>query len=137
MGKGSDSPSGLQLMDLIKGHIDEILLKERSNTSDLYLYCTGAYWVAFEKSAYWLTRICRDISVMPLKIAWLPAPFVMASVEEIRLPVIVKKLECLTDGKLRKIYRMRQAVDHKAYQTWHEKKSAAIINAMRQGAIPR
>ena len=34
--------------------------RERTNRTSIHLYCTGPYWVAFERSAYQLDRSLRS-----------------------------------------------------------------------------
>ena len=81
MANTHSQPSGLQLMELIEHNIQEILGKEESNVSEIRLYKTGRYWVAFEKSAYLLTSVSPDISLVPVAITRLSAPLVMANIE--------------------------------------------------------
>ena len=52
MRKESETPSGIRLMLLLKGHLREIMNRECANQTSIHLYCTGSYWVAFERSAY-------------------------------------------------------------------------------------
>ena len=52
MRKESEIPSGIRLMLLLKGHLREIMNRECANQTSIHLYCTGSYWVAFERSAY-------------------------------------------------------------------------------------
>ena len=51
MRKESETPSGIRLMLLLKGHLREIMNRECANQTSIHLYCTGSYWVAFERSA--------------------------------------------------------------------------------------
>ena len=64
-------PSGLRLMNLLRERLTEIMDRERANQNSIHLYCTGAYWVAFECSAYQLYRAFPDSETMPLR---LPVP---------------------------------------------------------------
>ena len=50
MRKESETPSGIRLMLLLKGHLREIMNRECANQTSIHLYCTGPYWVAFERS---------------------------------------------------------------------------------------
>ena len=52
----SSLPSGIRLMNLLREHLTEIMDRERVNRNSIHLYCTGPYWVAFERSAYQLHR---------------------------------------------------------------------------------
>ena len=51
MRKESETPSGIRLMLLLKGHLREIMNRECANQTSIHLYCTGPYWVAFERSS--------------------------------------------------------------------------------------
>ena len=48
----SSLPSGVRLVRLLNEHFSEIMSRERTNIASIHLYCTGPYWVAFERSAY-------------------------------------------------------------------------------------
>ncbi|MCG0150480.1 hypothetical protein L4X54_10870 [Phocaeicola vulgatus] len=52
-----------------------------SNLSQIYLYRTDDYWVAFERSAFLLCRAYADSIITPMKVANAPTPIVMASVK--------------------------------------------------------
>ena len=72
-----------RLKTLLENHHKDILKREASGRGDfIYLYDTGDYWVAFERSAFMLRRIFpeSDIVVFHLK-TWL-FPVVMVSVAD-------------------------------------------------------
>lgn len=72
-----------RLKTLLENHHKDILKREASGRGDfIYLYDTGDYWVAFERSAFMLRRIFpeSDIVVLHLK-TWL-FPVVMVSVAD-------------------------------------------------------
>ena len=75
-------PSGLRLMNLLREHLTEIMDRECANQNSIHLYCTGAYWVAFECSAYQLYRAFPDSETMPLRLFAYPFPIVMVSVTD-------------------------------------------------------
>ena len=66
MRKESETPSGIRLMLLLKGHLREIMNRECANQTSIHLYCTGSYWVAFERSAYQLRRAIGNNDVYRL-----------------------------------------------------------------------
>lgn len=45
----STLPSGVRLVALLNDHLCEIMERERANHTSMHLYCTGPYWVAFER----------------------------------------------------------------------------------------
>ena len=84
-------PSGLRLMNLLREHLTEIMDRERANQNSIHLYCTGAYWVAFECSAYQLYRAFPDSETMPLRLFAYPFPIVMVSVTDRSLRSYTRK----------------------------------------------
>lgn len=127
--------SGLELTDLIKNHIQEILGKEKQNLSAMYLYRTGAYWIAFEQSAYRLASLCKTISIVPMKILGIPAPVVTAGLKDDNFREVVKGL-CVVDwSRTRIIYLMPEDLNDEAYEMWHQKKTKEILRFMRKGLL--
>ena len=84
-------PSGLRLMNLLRERLTEIMDRERANQNSIHLYCTGAYWVAFECSAYQLYRAFPDSETMPLRLFAYPFPIVMVSVTDRSLRSYARK----------------------------------------------
>lgn len=72
-------PSGLHLLALLSTHLNEIIDRESGNDNRIYLYPTGNYWTAFEKSAYQLERLFPQCSVSSMVLATSPTPIVLAS----------------------------------------------------------
>ena len=70
-------PSGIRLMNLLRERLTEIMDRERANRNSIHLYCTGPYWVAFERSAYQLHRAFSDSETTPLRLFAYPFPIVM------------------------------------------------------------
>ena len=61
-------------MNLLRERLTEIMDRERANRNSIHLYCTGPYWVAFERSAYQLHRAFPDSETTPLRLFALPVP---------------------------------------------------------------
>lgn len=80
--KKKEERSGVRLIALLEKHLKEILSREADNRSLIHLYCTGPYWVAFEKSAYLLHRVSPRAMVTPLSLTTYPFPIVMVSVSD-------------------------------------------------------
>ena len=78
----SSLPSGVRLVRLLNEHLNDIMNCERANQNSIHLYCTGPYWVAFERSAYQLRRTFPDSEVMPMRLLGYPFPVVMVSVTD-------------------------------------------------------
>lgn len=76
--KKKEAESGVRLMTLLHEKGSEILKREADNDHFIHLYCTGPYWVAFEKSAYLLRQIAPKAQVIPMGLTSYPFPVVMA-----------------------------------------------------------
>lgn len=87
----SSLPSGIRLVALLNEHLGEIMGRERTNRTSIHLYCTGAYWVAFECSAYQLRRVFPDSETTPMRLLGYPFPIVMVSVTDRSLRSYVRK----------------------------------------------
>lgn len=74
-----EEKSGVRLIALLESHLKEILRRESDNRTFIHLYCTGSYWVAFEKSAYLLHQVSPRAMVTPLALTTYPFPIVMVS----------------------------------------------------------
>ena len=70
----STLPSGVRLVALLNDHLREIMGRERANHTSMHLYCTGPYWVAFERSAYQLRRAFPDSETTPMRLFGYPFP---------------------------------------------------------------
>ena len=130
--KKKEAESGVRLMLLLQTQGSEILRREADNDRFIHLYCTGPYWVAFEKSAYLLHSHCRNLWIFPIKVADVTNPIVMANIEHAQLEAVAKAWDCLLD----EVYKSRMTVDAPAYQAWHEKEVEEILMAMDEGMIP-
>ena len=87
----STLPSGVRLVALLNDHLCEIMGRERANHTSMHLYCTGPYWVAFERSAYQLRRAFPDSETTPMRLFGYPFPVVMVSVTDRSLRSYARK----------------------------------------------
>ena len=78
-------------MNLLRERLTEIMDRERANRNSIHLYCTGLYWVAFERSAYQLHRAFPDSETTPLRLFAYPFPIVMVSVTDRSLRSYARK----------------------------------------------
>ena len=69
----------LSLAALLQNRLSEILKSEEANGSSLHIYTVGDFIVAFEKSAYWLSRVVPECGTAGMRFASLPFPVIMAS----------------------------------------------------------
>ena len=82
----SSLPSGVRLVRLLNEHLNDIMNRERANQNSIHLYCTGPYWVAFERSAYQLRHVFPDSEITPMRLLGYPFPVVMVSVAPLVCP---------------------------------------------------
>ena len=111
-------PSGLRLMNLLRERLTEIMDRERANRNSIHLYCTGPYWVAFERSAYQLHRAFPDSETTPLRLFAYPFPIVMVSVTDRSLRSYARKHILRRDDIDYKLLTASQ-LSHEDYQAWH------------------
>ena len=111
-------PSGIRLMNLLREHLTEIMDRERANQNSIHLYCTGAYWVAFECSAYQLHRAFPDSETTPLRLFAYPFPIVMVSVTDRSLRSYARKHILRRDGSDYKLLTV-PGLPLAAYREWH------------------
>ena len=114
----SSLPSGVRLVRLLNEHFSEIMSRERTNIASIHLYCTGPYWVAFERSAYQLYRAFPDSETTPMRLYGYPFPIVMVSVTDRSLSSYARKHILRRDDKDYKqlTVPVLSLVD---YQEWH------------------
>ena len=84
-------PSGVRLIVLLQGHLREILRREREGRSLIHVYCTGDYWVAFERSGYGLLRLFPDAESTPMRLECYPFPLVVVSVTAAELRAYARR----------------------------------------------
>ncbi len=114
----SSLPSGIRLMSLLREHLDEIMGRERTNLTSIHLYCTGLYWVAFERSAYQLYRAFPDSEIMPMRLYAYPFPIVMVSVTDRSLRSYARKHILKRDESDYKLLTVPE-LPMADYRTWH------------------
>ena len=105
----SSPPSGIRLMNLLRDHLREIMDRE---------YCTGSYWVAFERSAYQLRRAFPDSEITPMRLYAYPFPVVMVSVTDRSLRLYERKHIAKQNGADYKLLTVPE-LSAPAYQAWH------------------
>ena len=121
----SSLPSGIRLMSLLREHLDEIMGRERTNLTSIHLYCTGLYWVAFERSAYQLYRAFPDSEIMPMRLYAYPFPIVMVSVTDRLLRSYARKhiLRIDEPDYKRLTVPVFPAED---YRSWHDREVSGL-----------
>ena len=119
--------SVVELADLLRNHLHDVLFKEASNDKYINLYYADHYWVAFEKSAFRLCNIYSGAMLLPMKIAGTPFPIVVASFEQERLPVVVKGLDCMKWSDRERVYIINDDGNTLKYYKWHERETHALL----------
>ena len=97
-----------------------ILNEEMSGWNRIHLYAIGEHWVAFERSAYALSRIFKDsLPITVLNLKNYPFPVIMCSVhyEEIEFG-----RHALSFAKKTLDYRLIKidTIDRDEYRAWHD-----------------
>ena len=105
-------------MNLLREHLTEIMDRERVNRNSIHLYCTGPYWVAFERSAYQLHRAFSDSETTPLRLFAYPFPIVMVSVTDRSLRSYARKHILRRDESDYKLLTV-PGLPLPAYREWH------------------
>ena len=107
-------------MNLLREGLTEIMDRERANRNSIHLYCTGPYWVAFERSAYQLHRAFPDSETTPLRLFAYPFPIVMVSVTDRSLRSYARKHILRRDDKDYKQLTV-PGFSLSDYQGWHKR----------------
>ena len=118
-------PSGIRLMLLLKERLVEIMDRERANRNSIHLYCTGPYWVAFERSAYQLHRAFPDSETTPLRLFAYPFPIVMVSVTDRSLRSYTRKHILRRDGSDYKLLTV-PVFPAEDYRSWHDREVSGL-----------
>ena len=105
-------------MNLLRERLTEIMDRERANQNSIHLYCTGPYWVAFERSAYQLYRAFPDSEIMPMRLYAYPFPIVMVSVTDRLLRSYARKHILKRDESDYKLLTVPE-LPMADYRTWH------------------
>ena len=111
-------PSGIRLQQLIQNQYKEILAREKNNDKFIHLYDIGAYWVAFERSAYQLCLTFPDSEITPLRLFAYPFPIVMVSVTDRSLRSYARKHILRRDGSDYKLLTV-PGFPLADYREWH------------------
>lgn len=112
-------PSGIRLQHLIRDHHLEILDREKGNERFIHLYDTGAYRVAFERSAYRLCRLFRQCEITLFCVPACPDYVVMASVSSGEVQSFFQKNRVSCDGIYQKVL-CDKSLQVEDYRQWHE-----------------
>ena len=118
MCRTTSMPSGIRLQQLIQNQYKEILAREKNNDKFIHLYDIGAYWVAFERSAYQLHRAFPDSETTPLRLFAYPFPIVMVSVTDRSLRSYTRKHILRRDGSDYKLLTV-PGFPLADYREWH------------------
>lgn len=107
-------------MALLQGQGQEILRREENNASLMHLYGTGTHWVAFERSACQLSRLCPEAKIIPMRLSGFPFPVVMATFGQAQSEHFIHGLPEVEEGSDRLSFKMPALPDGE-YGVWHNR----------------
>lgn len=116
----------IEFIELFQNRLSDILFKEANNESYMYLYDTGSYWMAFEKSAYMLSKLYDHALLLPMKTPYIPFPIVTASIEQEKLHFIVNGLICKKRTGKERIYVAGKVGNVSSYNKWHDRETKVL-----------
>ena len=126
MRKESETPSGIRLMLLLKGHLREIMNRECANQTSIHLYCTGPYWVAFERSACRLSGLFSKSELTLFRVPDCVEYVVMVSVPADEAEGCLGEYIILHDGIYRKVWSEHSLLMGD-YRHWHETAVRSVL----------
>ena len=126
MRKESEIPSGIRLMLLLKGHLREIMNRECANQTSIHLYCTGPYWVAFERSACRLSGLFSKSELTLFRVPDCVEYVVMVSVPADEAEGCLGEYIILHDGIYRKVWS-EHVLPMGDYRHWHEMAVRSVL----------
>ena len=122
-------PSGLQFAALVRQRIGDILAREMHDDGMMHLYHTGAYWTAFEHSAYRLASLCPYTRVTPLLVRGIPRAIVTACITDSLLASATRGLAHTTDTQHEKSCLAPGSTATESYNQWHDRQVAIFRQA--------
>ena len=112
----------LSLAALLQSRLSEILKSEEANGSSLHIYTVGDFIVAFEKSAYWLSRIVPECGTAVMRFASLPFPVIMASTAASDVSRVKSLFASDGEHEGRMTFRTDE-IPRDKYMKWHDEKA--------------
>lgn len=121
------SPAGALLLRLLRCGLREIMLRESANESLIHLYNTGAYWVAFERSAYQLRLLIPRCGLVPLRCSGHPSPLMMASVRAEELCAVLSLRPSALNSRSYEVIPA-PVLCARSYGDWHKRGTEVLKN---------
>ena len=122
----SSLPSGIRLVALLNEHRNEIMERERMNHTSIHLYCTGPYWVAFERSACRLSGLFSKSELTLFRVPDCVEYVVMVSVPADEAEGCLGEYIILHDGIYRKVWS-EHVLPMGDYRHWHEMAVRSVL----------
>ena len=119
-------PSGIRLVTLLNEHLNEIMDRERMNRTSIHLYCTGPYWVAFERSACRLSGLFSKSELTLFRVPDCVEYVVMVSVPADEAEGCLGEYIILHDGIYRKVWS-EHVLPMGDYRHWHETAVRSVL----------
>lgn len=84
--------SNIRDFEELAGHAADIFWSEERNKGNIHLYRIGSYWMAFEKSAYFIRNIFGERDLCVLRCQAVPFPMVGIAIPDSELTRLYSKL---------------------------------------------
>lgn len=125
----------VEFTELLKNRLSDILFQEAENDKYIYLYLADGYWTAFEKSAYKLCQIYEPAMLLPMRLPYVPFPFVTASIMQDGLHTALSGLTCRIRLRNERSYLAEKDTNIADYQKWHDKVTFALRNLPKEAMM--
>lgn len=113
------------LKQLLRHRLADILRREHSADSQLYLYRTGDCYVTFERSAHLLASLCPECQTVPFYVPDTPFPMVLSSIPADHLPRLRSYARCTRSGSDYLSYTPLQQPTV-SYDDWHREQVKVV-----------
>lgn len=108
-----------RILTLLESDLHTIMQREMHNDDRVHLYDVGVYWVAFEKSAYFLSRMtCTSDKPLVLYLKSHPFPVVMCTIHYSHLCSVCRNHVTAQRG-FEYLQLLTQPSDVSSYRKWH------------------
>lgn len=108
-----------RVTDLLEGHLQQILRKERDNENRVNLYDVGEYWVAFDRSAYLFEQLdAKAASPVVVHLKDYPFPIVMHTAHYTRVDALCRR-HVMSRRTMECLQLMTRPMDSGSYNRWY------------------
>lgn len=121
--------SNIRDLEELAGHAADIFWSEERNKGNIHLYRIGSYWMAFEKSAYFIRNILGERYLCVLRCQTVPFPMVGIFIPDSELTRLYPKL-----GLSKASRNFRSFVTDcplTGYAAWHRNTIKRLLSDMK------